>query len=121
MAASTGSAEKLIEGVNEIHNSAAAGNIHAKHAAIKAANEAAIRFGAMLQMLARTMSEPGSNYGPEITEPLAKAGTQCQAVGLGLGESDAALTTLVNMSVGDLARSARQAPNQAELTESGNH
>ena len=74
MASSTGSAEKLIEGVNQVHAEAAAGGIHAKHGAIKASTRARIRFSAMASMLARAMSEPGSNYGPEITEPLAKAG-----------------------------------------------
>src|SRR5262249_15397879 len=69
---SSHAAENLIEGVNQIHAEAAAGGIHAKHAAIKAATEGAMRFSSMQGMLARSMSEPGSNYGPEITEPVAK-------------------------------------------------
>ena len=120
--AATGSshaAEKLIEGVNQIHAEAAAGGIHAKHAAIKAATEGAMRFSSMQGMLARSMSEPGSNYGPEITEPVAKAGEHLQAAAMALGEADANLSTLVNMTVGDLANSARQAPHHAELSENG--
>jgi len=120
--AATGSAhaaEKLIEGVNQIHAEAAAGGIHAKHAAIKAATEGAMRFSSMQGMLARSMSEPGSNYGPEITEPIAKAGEHLQAAAMALGEADANLSTLVNMTVGDLANSARQAPHHAELSENG--
>jgi hypothetical protein len=70
-------------------------------------------------MLSRTMSEPGSNYGPEITEPLAKAAEHLQAAAMAFGESDTNLGTLVNMSVGELADSARQAPNHAELSENG--
>ena len=120
--AATGSAhaaEKLIEGVNQIHAEAAAGGIHAKHAAIKAATEGAMRFSSMQGMLARSMSEPGSNYGPEITEPIAKAGELLQATAMALSEADANLSTLVNMTVGDLANSARQAPHHAELSENG--
>ena len=116
---STGSAEKLIEGVNQVHAEAASGGIHAKHAGIKACGEGAIRFSAMLQMMARAMSEPGQNYGPEITEPLSKAGTQIQAAALSISESDSSLSTLINSTVGDLARSPRQAPHHTELSENG--
>ena len=116
---STASAEKLIEGINEIHAHAQAGGIHAKQEAVKAAHEASVRFAAMVQMLARQMSEPGQNYGREITEPLAQAGNHHQASAMSLSESDAAISTLINMTVGDLARSARQAPHHAELSENG--
>lgn len=116
---STASAEKLIEGINEIHAHAAAGGIHAKREAVKAAHEAAVRFSAMAAMLARAMAEPGSNYGPEITEPCAKASQNLQATAMSFSESDAALSTLINMTVGDLASSPRQAPHHQELSESG--
>ena len=116
---STASAEKLIEGINEIHAHAQSGGIHAKQEAVKATHEASVRFAAMVQMLARQMSEPGQNYGPEITEPLAQAGNHHQAAAMSLSESDAAISTLINMTVGDLARSARQAPHHEELSESG--
>jgi hypothetical protein len=117
--ASTTGAEQLIEGVNRIHAEAAAGGIHHKQAALKAANEGSIRFSAMAQMLARTMSEPGNNYGPEITEPLGKAAQHLQAAAMSFGEADTNLTTLIHMSVGDLARSPRQAPHHSELSENG--
>lgn len=118
---STASAEKLIEGINEIHAHAQAGGIHAKQEAVKAAHEASVRFAAMVQMLARQMSEPGQNYGHEITEPLAQAGNHHQAAAMSLSESDAAISTLINMTVGDLARSPRQAPHHQELSETGAH
>ena len=116
---STASAEKLIEGINEIHAHAQAGGIHAKQEAIKAAHEGSVRFAAMVQMLARQMSEPGQNYGHEITEPLGQAGQHHQAAAMSLSEADAAVSTLINMTVGDLARSPRQAPHHQELSESG--
>ncbi len=119
VAPSTAGAEQLIEGVNRIHAEAAAGGIHHKQAAIKAATEGCIRFAGMAQMLARTMSEPGSNYGPEITEPLAKAAQHLQAAAMSFGESDTNVTTLIHMSVGELASSPRQAPHHSELSESG--
>lgn len=121
VASSTGSAEKLIEGVNQVQAEAASGGIHAKHGAIKSCTEGSIRFSAMSSMMSRAMSEPGSNYGPEITEPLAKAATHLQAAAMAFSESDAALSTLLQMSVGDLASSSRQAPHHTELAENGSH
>jgi hypothetical protein len=112
-------AEQLIEGIQRIHAEAAAGGIRHKQAAVKAANEAMVRFSAMLQMLARTMSEPGNNYGPEITEPLGKAAQHLQAGAMSTGESDTALATLIHMTVGELADSPRQAPHHTELSENG--
>jgi len=117
-AVSTGAAEKAIEGIAQIHAEAAAGNIHAKHAAIKAMNEVQLRFAALSAMLARQLAEPGMHYGPEITEPLNQSATHLQAAAMTSSEADSALTTLINTTVGDLARSARQAPHHAELAES---
>lgn len=116
---STASAEKLIEGINEIHAHAASGGINAKREAVKAVHEGFVRFGAMLAMLSRQMSEPGQNYGHEITEPLAQAGTHAQVGAMSASESDAALSTLINMTVGELATSPRRAPHHEELSETG--
>lgn len=116
---STASAEKLIEGINEIYAKAGAGGIHAKREAIQSAHEACVRFSGMLQMLARQMAEPGQNYGPEITEPLQKGGQNLTATAMSLSESDASITSLINMTLGDVATSPRQAPHHAELSESG--
>jgi len=118
---STASAEKMIEGVNEIHAHAATGNINAKREALTAAHEAAGRFASTMEMLGRTMSEPDSRYGPEITEPIIKAGAQLRAAALQISEGKASLDTLVGMSVGELADSARQAPHHSELSENGAH
>ena len=116
----TGNAvEQFVEGVNQIHAQAQAGGIHAKHAAVKACHEACVRFAAMAAMLARQMSEPGQNYGNEITEPIAKSATQLQASAMTFSEADSALTTLENMTVGELAASSRQAPHHGELSENG--
>lgn len=115
----TGGTEQLVEGINQVHAAAVSGGIHAKQQGMKASTEGSIRFGQMASMLSRTMSEPGSNYGPEITEPLGKASQHLQAAAMAFGEADAALTTLMNMSVGELAASSRQAPNHAELSENG--
>jgi hypothetical protein len=122
MAASgTGGTEQLIEGINQVHVAAVSGGIHAKQKGVKASNEGCMRFSAMAEMLSRAMSEPGSNYGPEITEPLSKASQHLQAAAMAFGESDTALTTLMNMSVGELAASSRQAPHHGELSENGSH
>jgi hypothetical protein len=116
---STASAEKLIEGVNEIHAHAASGGINAKREALNAAHEAAGRFASTMEMLGRAMSEPDSRYGPEITEPIVKAGAQLRAAAIQISEGKASLDTLVGMSVGELAASARQAPHHSELSENG--
>lgn len=119
---STASAEKLIEGINEIYAKAASGGLTAKQEAVRAAHEGAARFAGMMQMLARTMSEPGSNYGPEITEPISKAGMQFQAGAMLLSEADNALETLANMTLREAAQSPRQTPHHTnELAESGRH
>jgi len=114
-----GAVEQAIEGLNGIHAAALAGNINAKRAAVKALAEVQARAAAMCDMLAREMSEPGMNYGPEVTEPIAAAGTHANAASLVLGDADTALTTLINMGVGELADSPRQAPASPELSETG--
>jgi hypothetical protein len=116
---STASAEKLIEGANEIHAHAASGNITAKQEALAAANEGAGRFASTMEMLGRTMSEPDNRYGPEITEPIIRAGAQLRAAAILISEGKANLDTLVGMSVGELANSSRQAPHHSELSENG--
>jgi hypothetical protein len=119
--AGNGHVEQLIEGYNGIYAEAMAGNIHAKQRGIKSAGEGSARGSQMASMLSRSMSEPGSNYGPEITEPLAKAAQHEQAAAMAYAEADAALASLMQMSVGELATSARQAPHHTELTENGSH
>lgn len=111
-------AEQFIDGVNQIHARAASGGINAKQEGVKSATEGCIRFAAMLVMLSRQMSETG-RYGPEITEPLAKAATHLRAGAMTLGEADTAITTLKHMQVGELAMSSRQAPHHDELNEAG--
>jgi len=115
-------AEKMTEGIQEIYARAASGGLTAKQEAVRAAHEAAVKFAGMMQMLARTMSEPGSNYGPEITEPLTKAGQHFQAGAMSLSEADTNLETLANMTLREASTSPRQVPHhQNELSESGRH
>lgn len=116
---SSSGVEQLVQGYTTIYAEATTGNIHAKHRGVKASAEGATRGSQMAQMLARAMSEPGSNYGPEVTEPLAKAAQHLQAAALAFSESDAALASLMQMSVAELASSSRQAPHQSELSENG--
>ena len=118
---STLPADQLIEAINAIYAHAASGGITAKQEAVRSAREGAVRFAGMMQMLARTMSEPGSNYGPEITEPIARAGQHFQAGAMSLSDADAALETLANMTLREASTSPRQVPHhQNELSESRN-
>lgn len=116
---SPGAVEAAVDGMHLIHSRAAAGNIRAKQWAIKVCAEILTRASALMMMLSRTLSERG--YGPEITEPLARAGAMTQAAAMAAGESDSAITSLANMRVGDLADSPRQAPERGELSETGAH
>lgn len=119
MSTSSGPVEQMVEGINGIRAQALSGGIHAKHAAVKSMVEACERFAAMTLSLARELSEPGMHYGPEITEPLQRAGQFLQAAAAVGSESDASLSSLKGMTVGDLAQSARQAPDHSELSETG--
>lgn len=115
--AAGGAVEQAVNGMHSIHAHAAAGGIRAKQAAVKACAEIFIRLSGLLLMLSRTIAERG--YGPEIFEPLAQAAVFAQAAGLACGQSDAALESLANMKLGELADSPRQAPHREELSESG--
>ena len=118
---STVPADQLVEAINAIYAHAASGGITAKQEAIRAAHESAVRFAGMMQMLARTMSEPGSNYGPEVTEPIARAGQHFQAGAMSLSEADSNLETLANMTLREASTSPRQVPHHRnELSESSN-
>jgi hypothetical protein len=117
----TAATEQFVEGINRLHAEAATGGIFHTQAAIKGMNEGSLRFSSLAQMVSRILSEPGRNYGPEITEPLGKAAQYLRAAAACFGESDTNLSTLINMTVGDLARSPRQAPHHTEMTETGAH
>lgn len=114
-----GAVEQAVDGMQRVHATAAAGNIRAKQWAIKVCAEILTRVSALALMLSRTVAERG--YGPEISEPLARAGVQAQAAAMACGEADTAITSLANMTVGDLADSPRQAPHRSELSETGAH
>lgn len=116
---STALAERLIQGCEEIHNRALAGNIIAKRESLLAAREGSVRFSATLQALARAMSEPGRNYGPEITEAITKAAQHEQAAAMCLGEAEQALATLMRLQLGEAPGSGRQIPHNSELSETG--
>ena len=116
---SNASGEKIVEGAEELHKHAAAGNINAKMEALAGAAGGATRFAATMEMLGRTMSEPDTRYGPEITEPIVKAGAQLHAAAIQISEGRANLESLANMNLRDLAGSSRQAPHHSELSENG--
>jgi len=116
---STAAGEKITQGANELHAHAANGNINAKMEALAGAEGGATRFAATMEMLGRTMSEPDTRYGPEICEPIVKAGAALQAAAVLIGEGRANLDSLANMTVRDLAGSSRQAPHHSELSENG--
>lgn len=112
-----GPVEQAVDGLHRVHATASAGNIRAKQWAIKVCTEIFTRAAALALMLSRTVAERG--YGPEISEPLARAGAMAQAAAACCAEADTAITTLAHMTVGELADSPRQAPQQSELSETG--
>ena len=109
--------EQAVDGMHRVHSRAAAGNIRSKQWAIKVCAEVFTRISSMMMMMTRALVD--ARYGPEITEPLLRAGVLAQAAAMACAESDAAITSLANMRVGDLADSPRSAPERSELSESG--
>ena len=117
---STAGSEQVIEGIDRLVATAMAGNIITKREIFLALHEVFTRAGIGVISLSRDMAEPGSNYGPEITEPVARAGTQAQAAAMGLADADAALVALLTRSVAEMATSSQQTPHHRnELSESG--
>ena len=116
-AGASGAVEQLVDGVNQLHAHAQAGNVNAKHGAVKGGHEGLVRFAAMWNMLARSLGELG--FGPEITEPIAKAAMHVQAGAMTISEADANLTTLLNMTLGEAAESPRQVPHHSQFAENG--
>jgi len=116
--AGSGSLEMVIEGLQRLRAEASAGNAHDKHRVMRALSEVGLRANTTAVAISRGMTDQG-HYGPEITEPVARSGQHFQAAAMVLGEADTALGTLLGMSLGELARSPRQAPHYRELTETG--
>ena len=116
-AVSSGAVEQAVNGMHQVHTRASSGNIRVKHWAVKACAELFTRQAAMLQLLSVALAD--ARYGPEICEPMAQAASFARAAALCCGQSDAAMSSLVNMTVGDLADSPRQAPDRQELSETG--
>ncbi len=116
---SSGIAEEIINGLSKLQAQALSGNMIDKHEVVKVLTEVAIRSGTTVTTISRAMAEPDSHYGPEITEPIAKADTHFQAAGMVLGEADTGMATLGNETLRGIAQSGRQAPHYSELSESG--
>jgi hypothetical protein len=110
--------EDLFTAVDRIRTAARAGNVWAKLAALAACNVACARFAAMAQALARDMGDL-SHFGPEITEPASTAAIHLTAAASAFAESHSNLKSLLDLRLGDVPGSGRQAPHHAELSETG--
>lgn len=110
--------EDLIGAIDRIRAAATAGNAKAKLAALRACSAACTGFAQMAMTLARQMAEQG-HYGPEITERVSAAGIHLTAAASAFSDSANGVATLLNMRLGDLPESGRQAPHHAELSETG--
>ena len=110
--------EDLITAIGRIRAGAMAGNAKAKLAALKVCSEACARFAAMAVQIARQMAEQG-HYGPEITERISAAGMHLTAAASAFSDSANGLETLLNLRLGEMPQSGRQAPHHAELSETG--
>lgn len=111
--------EQLIEGLARIQAYALAGNVQAKRAAVLALAETGRRSAAASLTLSRALAEPGSHFGPEITEPLAAMSAHFGAAALAGGQSETALTILLTLSLAEAMAAGRQVPHYDELTETG--
>ena len=110
--------DDLITAIGGIRAQAAAGNAKVKLAALRACQAACTRFATMAAMLAKQMTEQG-RYGPEITDKISTAGTHLTAASSSFSEAANALATLLNLRLGEMPESGRQAPHHHELSETG--
>jgi hypothetical protein len=82
---------------------------------IKILTVASDALGHGVRHLSRRLAEPDKHYGPEIWEPLSQAGAQLGSGALHMGQSDAAVVSLLRSTVGELADSPRVAPHHSQL------
>jgi hypothetical protein len=110
-----GASADLFTSVQQVMSQARAGGLKAKHRAVKALTEMHDYISQAETSLAQEMSEPDSDYPPQIWEPIAQTAAHSKAASMKMAESDSAMTALENMSVGDLAGSSVHAPHHDEL------
>jgi hypothetical protein len=110
-----GASADLFTAVQQVMSQARAGGLKAKHRAVKALTEMHDYISQAETSLAQEMSEPDSDYPPQIWEPIAQTAAHSKAASMKMAESDSAMTALENMSVGDLAGSSVHAPHHDEL------
>ena len=108
----------LVTVIDRIRAIATAGNVHVKRSALSACSVACMRFASMATSLSRAMSESG-HYGPEITEVISTAAIHLTAAASAFAEAESSLKALLDMKLGDVPASGRQAPHHDELTETG--
>jgi hypothetical protein len=113
--AATGAGADLFTAIQVVLTHAMAGGLRSKQRAVKTLSDSFDYIHQQLQAFARQMSEPGQHYGPEVWEPLTRMAALCKAASSAGGESGSALNSLAGMNVGELADSARKAPDQSEL------
>lgn len=109
--------EDLLTAVDRIRAMAVAGNVHAKRAALSACSVACTRFAAMAASLARALAE--QHYDTAITEPISTAAVHLTATASAFAEAESSLKALLDMRLGQVPGSGRQAPDRSELTETG--
>lgn len=118
-AMASGAVEQAIEALGHIHMEAMSGGITGKRRAVLALAELQQRVNQTAFAISRAMSEPGQNYGPEITEKIAAAGTHAQASALVFAQADAALSALLQATLAESMQVNRKIPHPQELTETG--
>jgi hypothetical protein len=87
--------EMIIEGAQALRRHAMNGNARAKRGAVLGIVAASDVLAGIAGALSRDMAEPGQHYGPEVTEPLAMAGTHFKAGGMTLSEIDGRLLAII--------------------------
>jgi hypothetical protein len=105
----------LFSALQQVVSRARAGGLQAKHRAIKTFAEAHDYMSQTMQQFAQEMAEPDQGYPQAIWEPLQQTAQYDRAAATKAAESDAAMTQLSNMQVGELAASPVKAPNEREL------
>lgn len=105
----------LMHAITSIVNRASKGDIIDVRRAIKILASAGGNLASGTMFLGTRLAEPDRHLGPEIWEPTGGAGHHFQAGALLLEQADAMTTSLMQMTLGEVAASPRQGPDRSML------
>lgn len=103
----------LDKAASELAAAAMRPGIHGKRDVLYSLDGGLVQVSRGVRMIAATLREAG--YGPEVYDPVDIAATAIDVASAKAQDATHAVGSLMNMRVGELAVSGRQAPDHAEL------